>query len=466
MATLLEKIKSGKSDMFRRVLIKRRNLSSGLFESSWQDISKDVKSFGKFKLDVDSSRLYKFTFSNAKIVMSNSDGLYNPHDSESSLWYNYLNQQRTLVKIEAGYIHRILNANGSYTNTELPSQSLYDVSNWDSGAMWDATTSSIVFTGVINGDISTSDKNEVTFNLKPLVSIFQDYPAKNLTGWTSTGMTASQFLAMVRDQTDGSGNFVFRPFFGDTTSNFYISTTTNVYANLNTSTAEDVIDSTVWEIIEKLSESENYIPYVTRDGSFRFTSRDANTTVSAFEFHGAGSYNSEYGHTIKAISSYGRKISKYYSRVQIKFKDENTSTSYVFAESDFTVGPASNPWILGHRTFQLQNLFMATSTVAQPIATAIFNDYSSLKNEIEFTTTFVPHLDILDRIRIYYDPSEITPQSLWDLYNWADSSTITADLLWDGSVGKSMQINGQEFKFLSIELDVDNFETKFQAREV
>lgn len=466
-ATLNSAIKKNKAEVFRRASIKRRNLITGLFEDDWLEISDQVKSFGKITSQLDATRFYKFTFGNLKLVMFNDDGQFNPEDSESSLWYGFLNQQRTLVKIEAGFINRE-NVNGIWYNTEFPSGSIWDNAIWDASAStWDTSITSVAFVGVISGDILLGDNNQVTFNVKPLVSVFQDYPAKNLTGWTSTGMTASQFIGMVRDQQDSSGNYIFRPFFENTTTFWDISTTSNVYGNLNTSTATEVFDKTVWEVIEKLAESENFVPYISRNGVFKFVSREANTSVTAYEFHGVGSFDSEYGQTIKSVRSYGRKPSKYYSRVQVKWRDESTSTAYEIVEASLTVSGDSNPWILGHRTLQIENFLIPTSTVANTIAQTVYNEVSQLKREIDFTTSFVPGLDILDRFSIYYDPSEVTPNSLWDQYDWAaDNTSTSTDLVFDNSRGDAINLTGQEFKFLTFELDLDNLENRFVAREV
>lgn len=470
MSSILTQISAAKADVFRRAYIKRRSAATGLFESAWYEVTDDVKKFGSIKKEIDSARLNKFTFASSKLVFNNDAGLYNPHDNEFSLWYNYLNQQRTLVKIEAGIYERILRSDGVWTTIEHPGGSTrWDEALFDYSAyLFDQSTTSspVVFVGIVSGDIPLTDSNEVTFNLKPLTSLFQDYPARNLTGWTSTGITASQFVTMLRDQTDGSGSFIFRPFFGDTTTYWDISSTSNVYSNLNTSTAADVFDKTTWEVIEKLAEAENFVPYITREGIFKFVSRASNTTTVAFEFHGAGSYDTEYGQTIKKITSYSKKISKYYSRVQVKFQAASTITSYVTVESSFSVSPSSNPWVLGHRTFSLENLLIPNTATASTIATTIFNDYSALKNEIAFTTSFIPQLDILDRVSLNYDPSEISLNSLWDQNDWAGSTDTDADLIFDNSAGDAIQLSGDEFAFLSIELNLDTFENTFVAREV
>jgi hypothetical protein len=57
--------------------------------------------------------------------------------------------------------------------------------------------------------------------------------------------------------------------------------------------------------------------------------------------------------------------------------------------------------------------------------------------------------------------------SLWDQRSWAEDVTSSADdLIFDASSGDAIRLDGDEFKFLSIEIDLDNFENKFIAREV
>lgn len=468
MSTLLNQIKSAKANVFRRLYIKRRSATTGLYEDDWLEITSDVKTFGKISSKIDDVRPYKFTFGNVKFVVNNDSGRYNEHDSEPSLWFGYLNQQRTLVKIEAGFIETNRAGSGLITNNEFPYAALWDEALWDDDdeqALWDGTPNT-VFTGIISGDISSSDKNDVAFNVKPLTSVFEEFAAKNLSGYTSTGLTASQFVTLLRDQTDGSGNYIFRPFFGNTTTNWEISTTANVFTVFNTNTSSAVADKTAWEVIEKLSEAENFVPFVTSEGVFRFVSRDTAFSASSFAFYGAGQFNSQYGQTIKSVDALGRKQSKYYSRVSIKYREEDTTTSYETVEAAFSVSPSSNPWVLGDRTLKIENLYFSTSTAAQAAAQTIFNEVSTLKKEISFKTSFVPGLDIFSIFNIYYDPASVNVNSLWDQNDWAaDLTSTSTDLTWDRSSGDSVVLSGEEFKFLSFELDLDNMQNVFLARE-
>lgn len=469
MSTLLEQIKSAKANIFRRVYIKRRLALTGLYEDDWVEITSDVKSYGKISSKIDDVRPYKFTFSAIKLVVSNDNGKYNDSDDENSLWFGYLNQQRTLVRYEAGFIDVNRTESGLNEVDEFPTEALWDVAEWDGDdeqSLWDGT-SKAVFTGVISGDVLASDKNQISFNVQPLTSVFENFAAKNLTGFTSTGITASRYVEILRDQVDGSGNYIFRPFFGDTTSYWEISTTSNVYPALNTVTSEEIADKTAWDIVEKLCEAENFVPYITGDGVFRFISRAAAFSSSSFEFYGAGQFSPTYGHTIKSVDSIGRKVSKYYSRVRLTFREEDTNTSYVTTEAAFAVSPASNPWVLGDKTLEINNSLFTTSTAAQTAADTIFTEVSSLKREVSFRTSFVPGLGIFSVFGIYYDPSNVNVNSLWDQNNWAADDTSTAiDLTWDKSSGDTIVLDGDEFKFLSFELDLDNMENNFLAREL
>lgn len=444
LTTTIGQIRNPRSKIYRRLEIKRRNQGTGTYESSWQDVSDDVVKWGSIRKDVDSTRINQFKFSNITLVMDNSLGKYNPSSDENSFWFGYGSQQRTLVRITAGFLLQEKGANGIWTNTEIPS--------------------SVIYSGYISGDINTVGNNQTNIPIVPLTECFRQYSASRLTGY-NTSLTASDFMFMLRDQQDTNGAYIFRPFFGDTTSNWLISTTTVDYSNLNTSTAADITNMTVWDVIQKLAEAENFVPLVTSDGKFKFFSRNTNTTT-VFEFFGGQSYSSEYGHTIKKISWYGERFSKYYSRVNVKWQDADTSTSYVTEDSQYLVSGDSGPWTLGERTLAVENTWIPTSTVAENIATSLFTEFSAIKKEIEFTTSFVPHLDVFDSVLITYDATPVTNNSLWDVYNWGDTTAAIdpADLIWDDSQGDSLRLNDTEFKLISIDINLDTGECKFIGR--
>jgi hypothetical protein len=454
MGTIYSEIKNPRGRVFKKLYIKRRLASTGLFETDWQEITEDVKSWGSISKSIDHVRYSRVRFSDVGIVMGNDYGRYNPEDDESSLWFGYASQQRTLLKIEAGFIHQTLGADLIYTNTLLPS---------------DPT----VFIGVIQGDISISDSNEIALPVKPLLQVFRDFSTRNLTGLTTTGMTAAQFIACLRDQTDGSSNYIFRPFFGDTTSNWEYTSSSIVYKDISsnfqsaqptdTSTSliqNDFLDMNVWDVIERLAEAENQIPYITRTGKFRFVPRSANTSTAQYGFFGRGYPSGQIGTTIKKVNGYKKKISDFYSRVEVKWNDIATSTAVVATQSAMVVGN-NTAWNYGHRTYSIDNPWVATITSAQAIASAIFEAASSIPNEIDFSTSFVPHLEVLDLVAVNYLSSEADGSNYWDLNDWAED-TVTAndsDLIW--SRGDALDFQGDEFKLTSITINLDSLECRF-----
>lgn len=464
---ILDEIKKPKSNVFRRILVKRRSQDTGLFESEWQDISTYVKRWGNIRTNVDSERVSRFQFNSFNCTMDNREGKFNAHDDISSMWYGYLDQQRSLIKVQVGFTEVTRGTNGVNRLIEYPNNAIWDSgSYWDEGASWD--TQNVTFRGILSGDQVLSDNNDAALTIKPVNQIFIDFAARNLTGWTSTGLSASQFCTMLRDQTDGSGSFIFRPFFDDTTTNWNISTTTATYANLNTSTAADILDMNCWQVLEKLAEVENYVCYVGKDGKFNFEPRSGGTST-AFEFHGFGSFDTTYGHTIKSISSFGKKLTKFYSRIEVKRLAADTTTSLEVEQSNMEVASDNAAWALGQRTLRIENLWIQDATTAAAIAQTLFDDLSAIKNEIEFTTTLVPHLNLLDKVTIHYDPNPITGNSLWDTYNWADTSTgidSGFDLEWDDSRGSGIYLNGDEYKILAEDINLESLETKFVCRRV
>jgi len=458
MSTITDQIQSHNSKVFRRLFIKRRQKSDGLFEPNWLDVSEFVIKWGTVTQKADVTRAGRFKFSNLKIVVNNDAGEFSDADDLGSLWADFAGQQRTLFRVETGFIG-VTSSGGVFSTTEFPiSTSTYDEDLWDV-AKWDGSgDNKTVFVGLLSGDIPVSDKNEVTIPIRPLNQIFVDFPAEDIVGYTSTGLTAEQFFTTIRDQTDGAGVFIFQPFFGDTTANWTIDATTQNYAQLNTSGAKDVRGKSVWDVMEKLAEAENKIVYIAGDGSFKFTAATIGSAIT--QLHGVGSVDANIGKTIKRITRFGPKISNFYSRVQIKFKEEDTSTSFFTKAAAFAVTGSNTVWNLGHRTFSVDNPFIATSTVAQVLGDALFDEVSALPKEIDLSTSFIPGTSVLQRIKVYYDSTTFKQETLWDLNDW------DTELTWDSNKGDALRMVGKEFKVISLALNLDSFETKFKGRAI
>lgn len=463
--TIEKAIKAPVNNAFRRFLIKRRDEITGEFEDTWQDLSDKVKKWGKVRAAIDSERINKFRFSTMSLKCLNDRGTFNPADDKDSFWFGFGEQQRSLVRIEAGFFSDTQSSGGVWARSELPSNAKWDDAMWDVD-IWDADNA--LFTGILWGDIELDESNEVKLRVKPLSQVFRDYSARNLSGYNNS-LTASDFMRLVRDHTDGSGNFIFRPFFGNTTANFEIASTTVTFSNLNTATAKDVRNATVWDVMEKLAEAENHVVYVDKQGVFKFQPRDAAQSTTVYELHGVGSTDNQFGHTVKRINRFGKRLTKFYSRVELQFQEGDTVTSFKVKESSLAVSGANTAWNLGERTLSINNVWIPDSATADTIATTVFNEVSSFNNEIELSASFVPHLDVLDRFSVTYDSSEFDQGSLWDVNVWADSAGGTNfdnELVWDESGGNALRLDGTEFKFLEFEQDLDKLETTFKGKVV
>lgn len=440
-SSITKQIKSNSSFVFRKAYIKRRQLSDGLFESNWVEITNDVKRWGSFNSNIDVEKIGRLVFSGNIMTVQNIEGKYNPNDNQSSLWNGFGNQQRSLVKIEAGF---------------------YDFYNAVDGRIQFDTypEDPTIFTGIISGNINLSDSNDINLPIQPLTRVFRDFPANDLTGFTSTGVTASYFMEMLRDQTDGAGGFIFRPFFGNTSVNWEITATSIVYPQLNTSSADDLSGLNVWDVVEKLAQSEQFIPYITPTGKFRWVPKTVSSTTT-YEFHGISvTPNTEYGQTIKRLFSYGKQYTSFYSRVAVKFIDSESATSFVNTGLAFAVSGTNTAWNLGHRTFSIRNFWMNTAT-AQSVASSVFSEVSSLDEQINFSTSFIPHLNLLDRVNISYDSTDYANQNeLWDVADW--DTTFT----WDSDRGDAIVLDQEPFKILSININLDEMETRYVCRQL
>lgn len=456
--TLLQQQKSPKSEVFRRAFIKRRLVSTGLFEDDWKEITADIKSYGQIVYKADPTRTNKLAFNPLTLRVNNDSGRYNPNTDRSSLWNGYNPIQRTLVKLEFGFVETT-KINNTYYQTEFPFNVNWDNAFWDvSASVWDGQEGTINYIGIISGDLPLNDDNNISLKVMPVSQIFRDFPANNLNDFTSTGMTASRFVEMVRDHQDSNGQYVFRPFLGNTTTNWDIQTTTNNYSNINTQTAKDIIDKDVWSVIEKLAEAERFISFISSQGIFKFVSRSA-TADTQFKFYGKGVFDTQYGQTIKNISFYGDRIENFYSRIQVRFKEDDTSTSYIIKETAVDVANNSTSWLYGAKALEVEN-FYPTATAADALATTLFNDLGQIRKEIEFTTSFIPNLNILDKVEVYNDNTIFQEESLWDLNDW------NTELTWYDAGGDSLDIDGEVFKLIDVNINLDRLECKFRGRAI
>lgn len=432
MANLAGLIREPVHRVFRRAYIKRRSATTGLYESTWYEITDLVKSWGTFTIAVDDLRRNRFTHSGVSLRVKNDQGQFNHEDQLSSLWHGYLTRYRSLVKIEAGY----LDAN----DNEYPTD----------------TTQGIF---IMDGELPETPKtNDIVLNCKSIVSPLQETRASEVTGITTGGLTASGIVAKIRDATDGSGNFLFREFV--TSTAWSIQATTNIYNFLHTTTAVD--QYTVWDLLVKLAEAENFVVNATREGGIVFGDRTANTTASQFSLFG-GKFNRP---NIIGLNNAKEAVNKLYTHVRIKYADADTATSYVNQGAAVQVNNSSTAWKYGRRTYEFENTWLDQST-ASLIASNLVTSFGNLKIETDIDAKFLPHLAIFDRVDVSYRDNNIHNDRLWDTEAWAsDTATDAGDgLSWDDETGTSIEWNVKNFVVLSIRTNLDNFTSTLVLRE-
>lgn len=456
---------SNSSRVFRRAYIKRKQLSDGLFESSWQEITDSVVRWGSIISEADIDRYGSLNISGTNIIVDNSDGKFNVNTSDASLWYGYADQQRTLVKIECGYYLQYRGTDLIWRNTVYPS---------------DPT----VFVGVMAGNIRFSESNEVTIPLEPLTRIFKDtvfsldtsipfpYPIVE---------TASDFIPLDSYVTtylrDGikDGVYIYRPFFNNTTSHWDIGATPTIsgylplkYEDRTTDISDDL---SVWDYLQNACQIYNKIAYIDRTGKFVLKDK---TPLSTTAFHFAGgplAMLSDGENVIKRIHSYGVDFDNYYSRLMVTIYNGSAIVPGWIryqTETTFDINSSNTSWNYGSKLLEIQHLVGNTSTVASitaqivtDIVSEIYDYVSVPKRQIEFTSTLVPHLTLFDRVNITYDSSTVEGlQSLWDINNW------DTELMWAGADAQSISLNSVAHSVVSIEIDLDNLETKFICREI
>ncbi len=407
----------------RKAFIKRRLGSTGLFESDWFEITDFVQSWGSVSREIDAVRRNRFRHSGVTIVCLNDEGKFNDEFNLSSFWFGYLTRYRTLVKIEGGY--------EDCFGTEIP-----------------ADKSLGVF--ILDKEIPISGaRNTISLKCSSLQSVFNEERAVDIAGLGGTA-SAGAIIATIRDHTDGAGTPIFRQFITSTAWTIQTGSSTNYV--LATDTSLDGLSA--WDLMEKMAEAEGKVLLINRSGGLEFRTRDPRTTTVAFSFKGQG-FNAP---NIKKLVSLKEPWDKFFSRVRIQFDPADTSTSFVEAGETTTVNNTSLRWKFGQQTFEFENDFIPTSTVAQTLADSILSDTAANLKEIEFEAFNVPELEVLDRIEVSYRSYSLVGQTLWDQFNWDGANWVAG--------GENFDLNDKEFTVISKSVMLNDNTMMIKAREI
>lgn len=415
-------IKRHKLTPYRKLYMLRRTDTA--YESTWVDVTKYVVSFGSVSWTTDNVRPNKFEQSGMTIIVRNDNKQFQDETLAESVWSGALTPYKTLFRVDCGY---------------------YDTD----GSVVPADQS--VFFGILVDDIQYN-QTEATLIINPISWAMQEVPASKIQ--VPATVTASNLIAAIRDVRDitATGNYLLRPYL--TATSWDIATTTAVYTDF-VATGLDNYDC--WSLMELLAETEGNVIYFGSDGMFHFKPRAANSAVS-WIFNGIGITDSTYGVNVVDIDNVANGYDKVFQRVRIQHKEASTSTSFYTLEPTFSVGDRVSPWKYGVRTYEFENLWLNTATVAS-LATTIQSNFYEPKKEVSIKTKMITTLDILDRVKINYigSPSR-TPAAYWGRSYWGRA-------YWTGAKGGITLRDFSGF-ITSLEHNLDEFYSTFIVREV
>lgn len=409
------------SNMFRRISVRRRQTSDGLFEPTWKDITSLVKDFGACERSIDDVKLNRFRYTGPNIRVRNDTGKFNDESNINSLWSGYLTRYNTLVRVQAGY--------NPTTTTDIPTDPTIGIFVMDQETP------------------TAADTNDVDLQCSPLSSIFDGVRAADL-GGINTTLTASEIIAKIRDHTDGATLSIFQQFIS--TLAWTIQSTTAYYNLTNTSIGE----MTTWDLMSKLAESEGYVMLINRTGGLEFRDRSARTTTSAYSFKGEGNARPN----VIKLQNYREALDKHFTFFRFKWAEADTSTSYVTAGTTTTVSPTNLSWKYGAKVYDMENLFVLTSTAAQSIVNTAYAALGTIGSEVTLIAKFVPNLEVLDRVDVSYYSFDLAGVTLWDVFDWDGAD-------W-AREGENFDWTALPFKVLSTKNDINKFTTTVRLRRI
>ena len=414
----------------RRCSIKRIQ-DDGTYETDWYDITPYVSQWGIYQTSMlDNIFANQFQIENIKMVFDNSNRYFNSENDFSSLFYTFKQRYRTKFKIESF---------------------LYDDD--------DTEVSGLTFYGILLTQPETRDDNKITFDISHILKVLQLYPA---TGIAVTASTTAGLVDRLVKKEVNSVRLFDRYFEGADDSEKYQINSSGAY----TVSAPNISDTeTVWDAITRYSAYQGSFPYVNQSGNFIWEDRTA-TVATQWIFNGAGSfYDNDYGVTLRDGVSEIEDINNQFSRASLTH-----ATGTYTKETSWTPGDGSVTDKYGEVTFDNwpgDNTEL-TSGEATTIVDAFHTSYSPLKKRWWLPATFIPHLNIKDRIEINYIGEEKAENpfrlGFSALAPSGDRNASGYDVL--GSKSGALRIDEQEAVIIRIMVNLDDHLTLFEVKEI
>jgi hypothetical protein len=405
----------------------RRRQASGEYETDWQLIpNRYIKSWGTIEYSVEDIKPNWYKYSGAEISVVNNDGYFSDELNRASFFYGMLGIHKTMVKIEAGYIDT--------DDTEYP-------------------TTPTLFYGLI--DITGTkykQNNEIIFRINHISQIFENEQADRISG-LSTTQTANTIMGRIRDHADGSAVAMFQKYISAAAWN--ITTSTYYYDMATTTSLQNV---SCWELMQKLTEAENYTMYIDNTAQFYFKEFTGVPASVTFHFSGIGDKDRSWGHTIMRKVDIDPGYSSIYNRIRVKYEEDETTTSYYTYNESWNWGDSSSSFRFGVREYPYENTWL-NATTAAAVAGSLFSEFSEPKKRITFDSKFVPQVMLMNRVTLTYKSQKYSGDDLWGHGIWNTA-------MWGKILAYNIYIDNEEFKVVNVMHDLDKFKSTLKVKEI
>lgn len=405
-------IKNSVQFPIKRIYLKRRNISTGIYESVWQRIDKRnginrVIKFGNLELKIDADKIIpnSYEISDFSFQLTNEDGYFNSNGDYRSFWSGYLDHKDTKIKIDIA------------------------MRNPDNMSEIGLITG---FEGVLMEVVSKGD-NTATFkctdNSKKLNEF--SFPELALTGTK----TATEILTAI--------------FASAKVTPYITSTEINPVQNVSIDiTSNDKFTGTFWDVIKFLAERSMSTCYIWNN-YFYFGTREVTSNDPIFTFAGLGNSQDDRAITIYGKPSYDQSgADKLYTKI-------TESNSNLVANS-------SDPILLNEgRTLSLDLSDLNSTGEKQNVLDEYLARFGVRRPSLSFASPFMMFLLFpLDVIAVDSPGSKTEVNS-----GYYDSSLYDAGAVYDGDGGSSNIDKNARFILESISYNFDSWESKIFARK-
>ena len=421
MTTIRNLLRRGCIMIGRRMSIKRR-LDTG-YESTWQDITDDVVSWGSYEKGFgDSAFVGEYQIGGTSITLNNGTRRYNDENDPSSFFYKCKTRWGTKFKVE-----------------------LFLIDDDDS------EVEGFVFYGLLYGDPETSDNGEISISISSYLKALQNYPASTIS--TAQGTTAEIVDRLLKIEVGGSRLFDNIAEGANDTSKYSVNPESKTVTTISNLTIDD--DETVWDVIKRMSLYDNFFIYVNNDGGFVWTSRDA-TASTVFNFNGAGSLENTDAVNIISVDSEISGNANIWNRCVVEYGANKTKLT---SGASWSPGDNSTLDKYGERIYTISAPDLDI-VGAQIVADNFRNEYQEQRKEWQITTPIIPHLEVKDACTLSYLGEIVTSSPFMLGVSLLGGSHLL------GRRNGSLSINNQAVKIIDITHDLDGLVSTFMLREV